>query len=510
MKILLISPYSDISTLGLRIISAYLKRAGHSTRMIFLPYLYPEIESMVDFQHRYTPEILNSVSELAQDVQLIGITVMTNYFTMVEDLTHHLKRTTGVPVIWGGVHPSIRPEECLHIADFVCVSEGEATIVELADRLAADEAIDDIPNLWLKRNGELIRNPARSVIEDLDSLPYPDYDFNDQFVLDWQTEELKKLDKELLHQFLTRERPTKARAALFYQTIASRGCPYGCTFCCWNVLRRKHKLPRTIRRRSNQHLIGELKWVRQELPYIREITFSDDSFFAATLDEARQFRDLYKAEINLPFQCLAEPRTITREKMEIFVDAGMANIQIGIQTGSPSVKKMYGRPQKNKEIIAMGELLHEFLPRIRPPIYDFILDNPWETVDDKIETLSLLTRLPRPYFLQLFSLVFYPGTALYDRAMKEGLIINEREEIYNQQYNTRKINYVNLLFSLFSRNVPTSLLRYLSKSDVVKTLNKPSINALLRVLYKIFSRLRVIPLLVRRALKQQKLEKLRN
>lgn len=497
MKVLLISPYSDISSMGLRSISACLKRAGHNTRMIFLPYPYPETARTVDFQHRYTAKILDGVASLAQDVDLIGISLMTNYFTMAEDLTVHLHATAKAPIIWGGIHPSVRPDECLELADMICICEGEQAVVELANRITMGENLEDVQNIWLKRDGVIIKNPLRPVLSDLDILPYFDYDFDDHYVLEKESGDLLKLDKDLLHVFLTREKPTKARAALFYQTIASRGCPYGCTFCCWSALKRQYKLPKDIRRRSNQHIIGELQWVRRELPYIKEITFSDDSFFAATVEEAEEFRDLYKKHVGLPFQCLAEPRTITKEKMELFTDAGMANIQIGVQTGSDRVKKMYGRPQTNDEIISMGRLIKQFIPKVRPPIYDFILDNPWETIDDQLATFELLLQIPRPYFLQLFSLVFFPGTAIYDRAKQEGRIKDDRKEIYDLQYNTRKITYVNLLFSLFSRSIPTSVMRLLTKPSIVKTLNRPSVNALLALAYKVFSRVRTMPLSAR-------------
>jgi len=207
---------------------------------------------------------------------------------------------------------------------------------------------------------------------------------------------------------------------------------------------------------------------------------------------------MYKSEVGLPFQCLAEPRTVTPEKMAVFVDAGMANIQIGVQTGSGRIKKMYGRPQTNEEIVSMGALIKRYLDRIRPPIYDFILDNPWETVEDKIETLQLLLQIPRPYFLQLFSLVFFPGTVLYERAKKEGLIRNERLEIYDQQYNRRRITYVNLLFSLFSRPVPTVILKFMCQPALVRSLEKPIVTRLLGVAYYLFSVVRMVPLVIKR------------
>lgn len=492
MKILLISPYSDISAMGLRSLSAYVKKFGHETRMIFLPFTVSEISQEIDFHHRYSEKILEQVCELAEGTDLIGLSVMTNYFLMVKSLARHLRKLD-IPIVVGGVHASIRPEECLTIADYVCISEGEEALTTLADRLASGESTSDIPNIWLKKDGVLLKNPVNPPIHDLDRIPYFDYDFEDQFVLEQEREELIPLNREQLRKFLTREVPTKARASLFYQTIASRGCPYACTFCCWGTMKEDYNLASVIRRRSNSHIIGELEWVRKELPFIKEIVFSDDSFFAVSRDEAREFRDLYKDKVNLPFQCLADLRTVNREKMAFFSDAGMVNIQIGVQTGSESVKKMYGRAISNKSVLDKVTIINEFIPPIRPPIYDFILDNPWETVDDKIETLHLLLKFPRPYFLQLFTLTFFPGTALYERAKSESLITDEYKEIYEKHYNNdRKITYVNLLFSLFSRPVPLFFLRILCHPISVHLFNRDIVTGALRSLYHVFVRGRML------------------
>jgi len=477
--------------LGLRSISACLKKAGHTTQIIFLPFQLPELHPSVDFQeHTYTAELLNQVTEFASNADLVGISIMTNYFHMAKDLTLHLKSKLDKPVIWGGIHTSIRPEECLEVADFVCVYEGEDATVELASKLENNEPVDTIPNIWLKKNGDMIKNEIRIPIHDLDSLPFFDYDFENHCIFDNHSQTMQVLDKDCLHRYLTRMTPTKARASLFYQTIASRGCMHTCTFCCWDALQRKYNLKSRVRRRSNRHIIDELKWVRQELPFIREITFSDDSFFSVSKAVAAEFRDMYKSEIGLPFQCLAEPRTITRDRLEIFVDAGLVNIQIGIQTGSEPVKQMYGRTVSNEKIIAMGKMLNEYIPPIRPPIYDMILDNPWETMADKIETLDMLQQIPRPYFLQLFSLTFFPGTTLYDRAKAEGMIEHEHEEIYKRHYNRQKITYVNVLFSLFSRNFPMGILKILCKPSVVRIMSRLTDNYVLKILYTTFAWLR--------------------
>ncbi len=486
MDVALISPYSDIAALGIRGISSVLKQAGHAVRLIFLPYQFPEIEYRRDFMNRYSDRILDQVTELCRGAGLIGVSLMTNYFEQVATLTQHLKDRLAVPVIWGGIHATICPEQCLEYADLVCVGEGEQAILDVTAALESHAPLHPIPNIWLKSNGAILSNPPRPMIEHLDTLPYFDYQMENHHVLDQETEAILPMDRELLRRYLTKVAPTKARAALFYQTIASRGCPHHCTYCCWDALRKTYRTQPTIRRRSIDHLMGELESILAEMPWFREITFSDDSFLAMPMDDIVNFAARYKKICGRPFQCLAEPRTITRQRLDPMVDAGLANIQIGVQTGSERIKELYRRTHTNQRIIEMATLLREYIPRIRPPIYDFILDNPWETLSDKMETLQLLLKFPPPFFLQIFRLTFFPGTELFDRAKTDGLIREDIREIYRQQYNERDINYINLLFSLFSRPVPRSILNGLCSMPAIRLFHRPSVNTALRAMYQIY------------------------
>ncbi len=506
MKIGLIAPYSDIAALGLRSISACLKREGFDSRMVFLPFPFPEIEYVSDFTFQYSPRILDQVKDLMSDRDIIGVSLMTNYFERAVELTRFLKKNSEAPVIWGGIHPTIRPEECLEEADMVCLGEGEEAFVELAQKMESGEPIDETKNIWLKKDGNIVKNPQRPFISDLDSLPYFDYDLEDHYVLDKETEEILQMDIDLLQRFLTKESPTKARAALFYQTIASRGCPHDCTFCCWSALKELYKDTggRRLRRRSPEHIVGELKIVKEKMPFIKEITFSDDSFLGVSLKESKRFRDLYKKEIGLPFQCLAEPATITEEKLAVFADAGLVNIQIGVQTGSERMRKLYNRHETDEKIIKMSEIITGFIPPVRPPIYDFILDNPWETVQDKQKTLDLLCRIKRPFYLQIFALTFFPGTEVYRKAREDGIITddNELRLVYRSQYNTREINYINLVISLFSRNIPLPALKLLANPVMVNFFHRKSFNGFYKILYNLYRKIKLAAIRLRKGPRQ--------
>jgi radical SAM superfamily enzyme YgiQ (UPF0313 family) len=136
MRMALISPYTSITMCSVRQLSACMKVAGHQVNLIFLP-AYPKADARIRLKAEpYTPECMSSLAELCSDCDLVGISLMTDFHSAALQITRSLRGRVKAPVIWGGVHPSFTPEECLRHADMVCVGEGEEALVELADYLA--------------------------------------------------------------------------------------------------------------------------------------------------------------------------------------------------------------------------------------------------------------------------------------------------------------------------------------------------------------------------------------
>ncbi len=130
MKVALLSPYSEISSIGIRSISAYLKSFGIATRILFLP-LQKSYYSREAFS-LYPEHIMEQLIPLLKDVDLIGISLMSHYYESIKHLTLMLKRSfPETPVMWGGIHPTVMPEVCLAYADFVCIGEGEIPFLTL-------------------------------------------------------------------------------------------------------------------------------------------------------------------------------------------------------------------------------------------------------------------------------------------------------------------------------------------------------------------------------------------
>lgn len=481
MKITFISPYPDITAFGIRTISAYLKEHGCKTRLIFLPDPYGD--NIVFSVKRYNDRILDALIPLCRDSNIVGITLMTNFFEGVVQITQKLQTSLTVPVLWGGIHPTIRPEESLKYADIVCVGDGEDAVLELANRLDKGLFYFDIKNLWFKENGKIIKNSPRNLPHSLDIYPMPDYSFQDHYIM--HEDRIEPLTYDLTKVFLEKGTVSYYLQKIGYQTMTGRGCPHKCTYCINDTLKGIYNNENYLRWRSTKHVIDELLWVKENMPYISFIWISDDAFFARNRKNLEEFCKEYKEKIGLPFTCLASPMTISEEKMDMLMDAGLIYLQMGVESGSKRIQELFNRKQMNNErLMKAFHIINKYKDRMYPPSYDFILDVPYETDTDKIENLKLIAEIPKPFHLQPFSLVLYPGTKLYEMAKKDNLLADEKKEIYEKSYTMRTPNYLNLLITL-SKNgkFPSSLLKFLVSPSAVYILNSKPMMPVFKYLY---------------------------
>jgi radical SAM superfamily enzyme YgiQ (UPF0313 family) len=193
---------------------------------------------------------------------------------------------------------------------------------------------------------------------------------------------------------------------------------------------------------SVDRVIAEIRHTLATLPFIEFITFGDDDFLARPLHQLEAFARRYRQEIGLPFGCAASPRTYNKEKMELLLDCGLAAFNLGIQSGSQRVlDEVYNRKISLEKT---GQVINEIAPyadtRGLTVIVDFIIDNPYETRDDIIQTYRFLLDLPAGFKPNLFYLSFYPGTPIYDRALKDGIINEFGEEVF-RSYTGSSVRY---------------------------------------------------------------------
>ncbi len=200
MRILFIYPnlYAQIGfNYGVAFLSAVLKQQGHETALLNVndKLGYPlDLERIWRDVRKFDPDI-------------VGFSIVTNQYQYAADIARSLRERTNVPMVAGGVHVTMAPEEVLSDGafDYACVGEGEHALAELVERIADGQPTDDIPNIWARKNGELVRNPVRPFVS-VTELPPKNYD-----VFDFQ------------HM-------TDAKDG-WVGVMASRGCPFRCTYC---------------------------------------------------------------------------------------------------------------------------------------------------------------------------------------------------------------------------------------------------------------------------------------
>ncbi len=480
MKISLISPYPDITVFGVRTISAFLKKNGHDVQLIFLPAPHG---GGLEGGASYAAGVMAEVVDLCRQSDLAGISLMTNFFSEAVQISAVLKKNLNIPVVWGGIHPTIRPDESLQHADIVCIGEAEDSLLLLLEKMASGKEYWHTENFWFRRQEGIVRNPLTPLPLALDNYPRPDYSCDDHHVL-WSGH-VVPLTHAIIREFLKRGTLARYLGRTGYQTMTSRGCPYNCTYCINHTIKQMYGGKGKLRWRSVDHVIAELLWVKENMPYVDYIWLSDDEFMARKSTEIEYFCQEYKARIGLPFSCLVSAISITEEKMAMLVEAGLIYVQMGVESGSKKMQHHFQRGHiDNRRMLEAMTIINRFKEKMFPPSYDFLLDVPGETDDDRIKSLRFIAAIPKPYRLQLFKLILYPGTHLYNLAKEQGLIKDERREIYNSTYTMYKKDYLNLLFTLAKGSrMPSALLQIAIAPPVLKTFNSPVLRPIIAAVY---------------------------
>jgi radical SAM superfamily enzyme YgiQ (UPF0313 family) len=391
VKILFV--YSDISGSerygakkyysGLGSLSAVLRAAGHETQLV---YLQREVSR---------DEFLAAARAAAPD--LVAFSTTTHQYPYIERYASYLKEAApALPLVCGGTHPTLVPEEVAQSAAFdaVCVGEGEYPLRDLLERLAQGQDYADVPNLWLRRGDDVTRNPLRPLIADLDELPY--------------------VDRELFgfSEML-------AASDGWVDIMAGRGCPYQCSYCCNPGLQKRyHGLGRYVRFRSVAHIIGELRALRERYA-VKTINFQDDVF---TLDRdwAIAFCRAYQAEFRYPFWINARvERILDEELVRALAEAGCAGVRVGVENGDEALRaSVLKRTMSNEEIIAAFRLAQ----RHGLKTYTCnMIGIPGET-PRSIEATIALNRALAPDEFQFSVFYPYPMTELHDTCVAQNLI----------------------------------------------------------------------------------------
>jgi radical SAM superfamily enzyme YgiQ (UPF0313 family) len=196
-------------------------------------------------------------------------------------------------------------------------------------------------------------------------------------------------------------------------------------------------------------------------PYVLYINFQDDCFFVHSRDWVKKFCEEYKKEINLPFLLRAIPTILDREKLLMLKEAGLSIVVMGIQSGCDRVNMdIYGRNIPFKAVKKSAGIISEVKVF---PYYEMIVDNPYETEDDMMETIHAMATIKKPYTISLAHLTFFPGTPLTEKALDDN-IIDPEAYLYRYMVNI-DYTYLNKLLYM-TPYLPHSLIGYLNRPSI--------------------------------------------
>lgn len=330
----------------------------------------------------------NIVKQFKPD--LIGITAVT--FTIIDALetvkvTKRILSNTFICI--GGFHSTLFPRETLrqHGVDFVVVGEGEITFNELVKELKNEtQNFYTIRGLGFRDGAEIIINPSRSLIEDLDGLPFPDY-------------HLVNI-KNYTHVL--------GKNAVTLSLQSSRGCPFGCIFC--DIRRTKFRF------RSAKSIVEEISYWYNE--NIRSFFMVDDNFVIRherLLDICSQIKE---RKMKIDFKISARVNAVNREMLIALKDAGCSRINFGVESGH---KKHLDYLEKG---ITPEQIEGAFYVCREVGIEAFaymMIGIPGETKEEMYDELNFLKRIKADY--ASFAVCSpYPKTQLYEKLLKKGII----------------------------------------------------------------------------------------
>lgn len=418
MKIFFLSLYDELC-MGMRMLSAVLRQEGHEVRLAFL-HSYPQVHSHDgEDQGASDPEgyyispakvsgadlkaLAGLVREFAPD--LIGVGHSSNFFGLAARVTKVLRTVSGAPIIWGGVDATGNPDLAIEHADMVCLGEGEGAMLDLTRRMGAGQPYTDIPNLWVRQEGTIHRNPLRPLIDPLDSLPWPDFDVENKY---WITG----------GQARPGAIPTGSILNHSFSVMAGRGCLYGCTYCCNSMYRELYGAKGYVRLRSAENVIEEIVQYLKLHPEVEIIEFWDD-VFGFDPEWMEKFVELYPRRVGKPFWCYTYPAVCRPELVQALKQAGVSYIVMGLQSGSQrTLREDYHRNASRQKTLEAARMIGE---SGIPLVLDLILGNPFESEEDYLETLELMLDLPAGFILQeINSLALYRNYPLSRRAEEAG------------------------------------------------------------------------------------------
>lgn len=433
MKVLFVRPNKDsfgFKPIGLSLLSAVARDMGCETRLFDTTGIdfgfstntqsgesakfFKPVDMSLYGHHKKKLDLESCFIEVLEEFNpdCLAFSVLSDEFIIAAQISSIAKRIKpSIPVIWGGKYPTLNPGKALSLnADFACVGEGIGAFSDFLKGLAGERNLYDIPNIYAKVNGRVIKNDVRPLKADIDDLPYLDWDIFERY------------------QFY---KPFDGNAYISGDHMLNWGCPYRCSYCINKFYHKIYNNKYVMRRYGVERIIAELKYLKNKYG-LEFIKFHDEDFLMRPVENLRELSAAYRAEVNIPFVIETNPKSVTADKVKLLKEMNCVSVSMAIETGDPDLRKrLLRRVDTEEDILRAFLLLKE--AGIRACSFN-MLGIPFETR----ETFEKTVELNRKAGVQYPSInFFYPfeDTELRDISIKAGFFDPEDKKtmVYNRK-----------------------------------------------------------------------------
>ncbi len=384
MKVLLIAPeyeYSHRIPLGIAYIGAVLNKIG------------VDVEAIDFCVEDNAYDILDKKLE---SVDFVGITSTTPTFPNACKIAAAIKKNfPKKPIVIGGAHPSVMPEQCLKTGffDIIVRGEGEETMKDLVLHFNSKIELKNISGISYIEHDRIKHNKDRTLIADINEIPLPS----------------RKLFPVEKYNDTLPDHEEKATTL-----ITSRGCPWSCVYCNKSIFGKKYRF------REPDNIIEEIKNIIQDYN-VKHFNIMDDLF---TLNKNRviDFCNMLISEnIVIKWRCVSRTNTIDEEILRIMKKAGCVAISFGVESGDKGILK------KIKKGATTNQVRNAFAKCRKVGISTyayFMIGFPWDT-KKTIETTINFARRISPTGVTFYVVTPLPGTELWTIAEERGLVLDD-------------------------------------------------------------------------------------
>ncbi|UCD49417.1 MAG: B12-binding domain-containing radical SAM protein [Phycisphaerales bacterium] len=401
MKVLFIYPSADSQlgfNYGVAHMAAILKQAGYDVAFWQL------CEDLAPLPTE--PEFVERIASEQPDV--LAFSVVTNQWAYTQRLARWARERFSIPFVVGGIHTLMSTEEVLKsgLFDYAFRGECENAFLEFIETLERRADVTSLPNLAYRRNDQIHINPVGPLPE-LRELPPKDYT-----CMDFQ-------------------RMIDAKNG-WVGLMASRGCPFACTYCFNHVMVDAYKQDlqcsfkglNYIRRFTVGQMIDEIEYLLKNYQNIRMFIFDDDLF---TFDKAyvKDFCQAYRQVCDIPFVVNAHVGFFDDECAAELARTNCKIVKFGVESGSPNVRRtILNRHMTNENIIDAIATVRRH--HMHSSVF-IIIGFPHEEREDVFDTIKLLGQAQPGRFRWTFFFPF-PGTKSHQISLDGGYINTEKME----------------------------------------------------------------------------------